>query len=260
MKFEDKGVIPHNYRYKFLDYVDESVPDVYETLKSFLPKYKELFGALDLRQTMNVFDCIIANKTQNENDILININENFRYNKSNAPQLNEITALKNFSEFRRNYFEFIQRFGLETEWLKRDLFTFLNTLTKFPQYNYKLSFATGCGWNPYCGEPILFQFKSWKVIEESKNFEKDATTAFNNYLRDYVKETAQKATIQGYKKIRRPKNYERLRWLVRWTVQRKKMREIADEFCVEERTIWDAFETFKKYDLPIRLKNKTEGI
>ncbi len=259
MKFEEKELILHNYQYKYLDYIDESVPEVYEALKSFLPKYKEVFGAFDYDKKKKVFDCIVADRTQNDGYILFNLNENYRDYDANAPKPNEISTLKNFLEFRQGYFEFIERFGLETEWLKRSLFNFLHFLMN-AQYKHKLSMAIGHAMRPYRGEPILFEFDGWRVDEESKDFEKNAIATFNNHLRSYIEETTKKASIQDYKKFRRPRNYERLRWLVRWTVQWKKIREIAEEFHVEERTIWKAFETFKKYDLPVRVKNKTESI
>lgn len=259
MKFEDIELTSHNYRYKYLDFVDESVPEVYEDLKAFLPKYQKVFGSFDWQKTNNIFDCLMVGGTQDKNYILFNLDKNIRHSSSNAPQPNKTIILNNFLEFRQNYFEFIERFGLETDWLKRSLFTFLYFLME-AKHKHKLSNAISHGWNPYRGEPFLFEFDGWRIDEESKDFEKNVITAFNNYLRDYIDKTAQKASIQGYKKIRRPKNYERLKWLVRWTVQKRKMREIAEEFCVEERTIWNAFETFKKYDLPIRVKNKAESI
>ena len=259
MKFEEKELILHNYQYKFLDYVDESVPEVYETLKSFLPKYKRVFGRLGSLELHNAFNCIVTGKTQNENYILHTLNGNIRHYETFPLIPSDVRKLKNFFDFRQNYFEFIERFGLETDWLIESLFFFLAFLAN-AYHKHTLSTAVMHKIDSFRGKPVLFEFDGWKVTDESKDFERNATAAFNNYLHDYIKETACEAGMQGYKKFRRPRDYERLRWLVRWTVQKKRMREIADEFFVEERTIWDAFETFKKYDLPIRVKNKTEGI
>jgi hypothetical protein len=264
VRFEDKQLTPAAYRYAFLIFTDEIAPEVLETLKTLAPKYKEIFGKFDYHNSMKIFDCIIAHQAEDANYILFELGENSRHYEPNALIANDNVTLKNFLEFRQGFYEFIERFGLKTEWLKQDLFGLLHGLSEKPQYYNKLALATAFGWSPYIGKPLQFEFDGWQIEYDSKDFEKTAIAAFRNYLREYITTTANQAKTDGYKLIRRKRNIGSVRWLVWWTVKRLSKEEIieriekersqkkGEETYIDISTINKAFLKFKKFGLPVR--------
>ncbi len=70
MRFEDKGLTPGNYKWAFLASIVELAPEVMKSLRTLTPKYKKVFGAFDYRRAMDVFDFLVASKTNDLNYIL----------------------------------------------------------------------------------------------------------------------------------------------------------------------------------------------
>ncbi|HLM59512.1 MAG TPA: hypothetical protein VK308_01790, partial [Pyrinomonadaceae bacterium] len=86
MKFRDKELTPGEYQYHFLLFIDELAPEVLETLKKLVPKYKEVFGAFEYDHRNYLFGCLIANKTDKGNYILFKLDSSVLSNNPNAPE------------------------------------------------------------------------------------------------------------------------------------------------------------------------------
>lgn len=100
MRFEDKQLTPGTYKYAFLRFTDELAPEVLETLKALVPKYKAVLGEFDYRSAMEIYDGTIADKDEDANYILCALDGNFRYYDPNAPVPEETDALRNFLDSR----------------------------------------------------------------------------------------------------------------------------------------------------------------
>ncbi len=94
MRFEDKELTPGNYKNAFLSFIDELAPEVLETLKALVPKYKAALGKFDYRSAMVIYDGTISDKDENANYILCALDGNFRYYDPNAPVPEENIALR----------------------------------------------------------------------------------------------------------------------------------------------------------------------
>lgn len=285
MRFRDKEFTPGEYQHQFLCFTDELVPEVLETLKSLAPKYQKVFGAFSREHRKRLFNKLIANSTQKGNYILYNLDDAMQHYKPNAPEpdANKNQVLKNFLEFREDFYNFIERYYLEKDWLKEKLFAFLYDLAEYPQHYEltdayerktgeepcsKLALAFGDGANPFTGDPVHFEFDGWRISEESKDFEKAAQAAFKNHLRDYIKRTADQAKAHGYKRATGKNALKNVKWLVYWNKYNFKylweiiehIPEFNEEFDVnnsEDREtaanrLIDAFNKFESFDLPVR--------
>ncbi len=274
MKFRDKQFTSGEYQYKFLCFVDELVPEAFETLKSLVPKYENVFGAFGYASRMKLFQNLIANNTQKGNYILFNLGDKMQSGDPDAPEpdKNKNPLLKNFLEFRESFYKFIERFGLETNWLKENLFDFLYQLSTNPKYFDGLALAFGYSWNPYEGETVTFEFDGWRIDRDSKDFEKAAKAAFKNHLRDYIKKTAEQAKAHGYKLATGKNALSNVKWLVYWNNSKVEYLweilpeipefEYIDKIKDEQRKkkvqdaasnkLEKAFKEFERFDLPVR--------
>lgn len=261
MRFRDKELMPGAYQHQFLCFIDELVPEAFETLKSLVPKYEKVFGAFGYGSRIGLFQNLIANNTQKGNYILFNLDDKMRGYDPDAPEpdKNKNPLLKNFLEFRESFYKFIERFRLDKDWLKENLFAFLCQLSETPQYFSGLAFAFGYSWNPYEGDSITFEFDGWRIDRESKDFEKAAKAAFENHLRDYIKGTAKQAKADGYKLATGKIDLDAVKWLVLWN--KYEFEYLADilqpisDYCdvnVTSDTVRKAFRKFEKLDLPVR--------
>lgn len=202
----------------------------------------------------------------------------------------EESMLGYFSDFRNMFFEgLIERFHLEKEWLCLSAFlaiqegkSKLQMPSNYTMHVYPIEllrdlhgvkdesfglryFPTGL---PYPNElpgAASFQFgQPFSVYSNAEEYEKEATTAYGEHIRKYIREMQEALRSHGYKLKRRNSNYSRIKWLVRWTVQGWTMNKILDDYTeneggpdsIDQDTVWKAFKSFAKYDLPVRKKRK----
>ena len=270
MRFEDKGLTPGNYKWAFLAAIVELAPEVMKNLKLLVPKYKQVFGAFDYHRSMQIFDFLVSEKAEDLNYILSEIDENFRHIDPHAPVPNESenTIIKNFLDFQNSFYQFVELYGLTENWLKAHFSDLLYRLADNPNLSDGILLASAHGYMPYSGGGLIFEFDGWHIEDDSKDYEKAAIRAFKKHLTEYIEKTGERAKADGYKLTRRKKEYSRVEWLVRWTVQNWTMKEISAKYdtskgrdAIEkyekfERKVFAAFDEFKKYELPVRLKNK----
>ncbi len=268
MILKDKELTPEAYKNAFLRFVAELAPEVMTALNALLPKYKEVFGNLRAQQIDTVFSLGIADRTEYLNEILFELDANFKDDGTDDVLLNDNIVLKNFIDFQKSFEKFIEDFGLEKPWLKMHAFDLLRCQAKNPKLTLSFSFR-GIAYWIFKGDKLTFDFDGWYACDnDSKDYEKAAISAFKKHLSNYIKETAAKANTRGYTTRGAKKEYSRVEWLVRWTVQNWTMKEIWAKYDTSkgrdaikiykkfERKVFAAFDEFKKYELPVRLKNK----
>jgi len=200
----------------------------------------------------------------------------------------EDLQLSSLAKFRKMFFEdFILKFHLDREWLC--LSTFLSiqegkTKLEMPHthtmhlYPVELLrelyggrsdkssvayFPTGLPYPNELPRPPAFQYdQSFHVYSNADEYEAAAVSAYREHIKTYVRDMQRLLRSFGYKLKRRNVDYSRIKWLVRWTVQGWTMNRILDDHtqsesgpdAIDESTVWKAFTSFKKYDLPVRRK------
>jgi len=263
MKFVDHGLTEAHYRWKFLQYTDQIAPEVLQTLKLLCPKYDEVINGYSITDWLTWWltdevDC------PDETEILAHLAVEYRYKseKQNDPRLVNQTALENFFSLKKGYSDFIEQFGLETVWLRRDLFRLLGDLTYKPKYFNSLVLAYLHAYFPGHGDQFEFTFDGWKIELDSEDYETAVREAFENELRQYVNRTKSQFKKGKYKEATKPRAIDNVKWLVYWTVKRIEKEEILQMILSEAfekekegidlKTLEFHFRTFKKNGLPVR--------
>jgi hypothetical protein len=202
----------------------------------------------------------------------------------------EDLQLSSLANFRRMFFEdFILKFHLDREWLCLSAFlsiqegkTKLEMPHTFTMHRYPIEllrelygerddksslcyFPTGLPYPNELPRPPAFQYdQSFHVYSNAGEYEAAAISAYGEHIRTYVEAMQRLLRSHGYKLKRRNVNYSRIKWLVRWTIQGWTMKQILDEHtenesgpdAIDESTVWKAFKSFDKYDLPVRRKKQ----
>src|SRR5260370_66615 len=182
------------------------------------------------------------------------------------------------SQFRLLFFEkLIKRFHLETEWLCLSAFLAIQEAKSklempwvYTMHSYPIEMLQELHRDELDSSIMSFflrsalplhkgfQFnKPFGIHDKAEEYEERAVDAYREHLTKYVREMQQALLSHGYKLMRRRNDYSRVEWLVRWTVQSWTVPQIASEYNAQESTIWKAFKSFEKYDLPVRKKNPT---
>jgi len=112
--------------------------------------------------------------------------------------------------------------------------------------------------------PFTFKFDGWVAGDEEKEkYEKRLRESFESAVEGYFQQVGDYFELEKIKKVSRPKDYDRVKWLVRWTVQDWSKEQIQEEIELEFQnkgiekyidisTIDKAFRQFKKFDLPVK--------
>lgn len=280
MKFTDRELLEGTYKWAFLDAVDREAPEVLESLKALAPKFKTVFGqGFNTRSNvMATWLCTSANTAYELHDLerrlnpvwtLYDITQDSHYLQINKADLTpeDNKKLLDFFELRDGYQAFIERFGLETEWLRMDLFQFLSDLAHRPEYfKGSLLLAYSHGQCVREGDPFIFQINGWSIDRDSDDFEQSARSKFNAQLQEYIRATAKEFQADGYKRSR-SRDLKRVKWLVIWNLSDvedlweviqhiPEFENVNLEHTKQRKSTVDklrkAFEEFEKYDLPVR--------
>lgn len=278
MKFVDHGLTPADYRYKFLHYLDIMAPEVLETLKSICPLYEKVTNHFPCTSTMvHWLSGEIEVSGESEEYILLHLSPEYRYREISVPNSTVLkeAALSNFYALRKDFLNFLNRFGFaSSDWLRRDLFILLGELTYNPKYFNSLVLAYSHGWNPASGDEFSFQIEGWKIEQDSKEFEKFARESFEENIRTYVLKTAKQFRADKYKQSTRTHDLSRVAWLVTWNMATyENLWEIVpyiDDFgqigMNNEQQVKSAvdrlrkaFKLFESFGLPVRPWKKKKG-
>ena len=218
MKFIDKENLPGIYRYYYLLYFEELYPEVFVDIKKLVPAYEKAFSSFGYGFRMRLFDRLILHPAKN-NYIAFELGL-VNQNDPQGEQMpdDKFSALADFLEFRRAFYDYLDRYYFHADWLKRNLFTFLYELSTKPKYFDSLSLAAAHGYMRRRFEPFQFEFEGWSIEEDSKDYERRVTEAFKNQMRVYFNEAAAEAKSQGYKLRRRPRDKEIIQRLIIWNM------------------------------------------
>jgi hypothetical protein len=106
--------------------------------------------------------------------------------------------------------------------------------------------------------PISFDFESYDLWEDLKQYEERAVEAYREHLKKYL-QTIQEALKKHDFKRNKKEDYEQVKWLILWN--KYDFEELADmvpvisDYCkinVSYDAVRKAFNKLKKYNLPIR--------
>lgn len=264
MKFVDSGITPAQYRWKFLDYVDKLAPEVLQTLKAMSAKFDQVINRYPYTDNLTwwITDDV---DILNESEILFYLQVEKRYKLTDQDNLDIFNrkALENFYLLKKDYSDFIKNFGLDTDWLRRDLFSLLGRISNNPTYKYSLGMAYSHGWFPKEGEQFEFSYEGWKIELDSKDYEMMVRKEFEKHLNYYIEFTKKQFKKDGYKQATKPIDFDSVKWLVYWTVLRKSKKEIlamideeyfaqGKDIGVDRKTLDAHFRKFKQIGLPVR--------
>jgi hypothetical protein len=278
LQFTDKELLPWTYRQKFLHYTELHAPEVLESLKALIPNYREVINDYpsteDMREWLNGESDI---EYKNNPEVAQSVKREIldyhlvwvdRYRTLDASQINitEETAWSNFLNLRNSFAEFIKAYGLSPKWLRSGLFGLLGDLAKSERHFNSLCYVYTHGWFPAHGEEIELRLEGWKINESWEEFEERAGQAFMKVLTKHKNKTQRSFRDNGYKQMTKPLDFTAVKWLVLWTVKRMSKAEILELIDKENegsgktydlKSLEKAFRALKKYDLPVRVGNKS---
>lgn len=261
MKFQDKGTLDFEFKASFVQEIGTTAPEVLQDLKDLLPQFNKVFADYDYRQIDSTFINCIKKENTKADMILFYLPPKWILKQELSEQEKE-EKLNDFFLFRNLFNKWIRKYSLDKDWLKEVVFRTLYSWNKYKRYSRDSLISPVLGYDIPGGEAINFHTGGWSYTRaDSELFKRDLVKQFEVFIDAYIEETAKRAKENGFKQIRRPPDFDRLKWLVCWTVKNWKMKEIVLSFNIsDERIVWDAFKSFKKYDLPVRKKRETEDI
>lgn len=88
-------------------------------------------------------------------------------------------------------------------------------------------------------KPLNFTFKSWDILDVDTDYKKEARTAFNKALNDYIEQQKSNAIDKGFDLVTELKEPEHFKWLVYSFIQGWTSDKIACECYKSELTVRD---------------------
>lgn len=278
LQYTDKELLPWTYRQKFLLYTELEAPEVLESLKQLIPKYRKVINnypfTADLSEWLSG-ECEIEYPDNPEigrilkREILdYHLAWVDRYRAFDSSQIGESeeSAWFNFLDLRNSFAGFIDQFGLTPVWLRAGLFRLLSDLARSERHFNSLCYVYTHAWFPAYGEPFKLEFEGWKMDDTWEHFESAARKTFEAALTKHKNKTKRVWRESGYKQTTKPLEYNSVKWLVLWTVKGMSKTDILDLIDKENEAtgkIYDlkslekSFRKLKLYDLPVRVGNKS---
>lgn len=154
--------------------------------------------------------------------------------------------------------------NLEKDWLLKYAYDFLQQFSNNPNLKGSEVEVGYLQVRSLAAFPFEFKFDGWVAGDEEKEkYENRLRESLESAVEGYFQQVGNYFDLENKKKITRPANYDRVKWLVRWTVQgwskEQILNEIDDELekqgilkNYDIRTVELAFQQFTKYDLPVR--------
>ncbi len=268
-RFTDKAQLPWQYRQMFLSYTAQLAPEVAESLKELCPMYEAVKNIYPLTADLSAWirgdydiddpqvadlqrSAFLARAAHKNRDIIADDQWD--------PGAEE-RAWKKLIDLRTAYADFIDRYGLKSDWLREGLFKVLGDMAGNPRHSNSLGGAYNHAWFPIHGKEIDLQIEGWNVEENWAEFEERAKLQFEAALSLHRNETIEHFRNCGYKKTTKPLSFEPLKWLVWWTVKGMSKYDIqalidADNVSTEKfyetKTIDHHFRQLRDYGLPVR--------
>ncbi len=275
LRFTDAAVLPFHYRQRFLHYTEQEAPEVLETLKALCPKYDAVINHYPYTETLSVWlrgdyevdDPQVA-ELHRRNILNCHLAVKDRYNITDLSLLPEAEekAWKNCIDLKVAFAEFLEKYGLTSDWLRSGLFSLLGDIARNPKHFNSLCYAYSHAWFPAHGDEIDLKIDGWAIEESWQDFEKRARRQFEASLSKHLNATLKYFRESGYKQATKPLDFTSVKWLVLWTVKRISKAEILKLIDIENeangktydlKSLEKAFRALKKFDLPVRIGNKS---
>ena len=174
------------------------------------------------------------------------------------------TSVADFIKLQLELLKWAERHNLQKDWLLRYAYFFISQFSNNPNAKLDDIEIVFLDIRSLEGHPFEFQFNGWKAGDEDKEaYEKRVTEKFESELQRYFHIVSNHFDLDKITKITKPLSYDRVKWLVRWTVQGWSKEQILEEIDKEFqkqgvekyydiRTIEIAFRQFKEFDLPVK--------
>jgi hypothetical protein len=174
------------------------------------------------------------------------------------------TSLTDFIKLQVELLKWTERHNLKKDWLLRYAYFFLFQFSTYPNIKLSEIEILYLDIRSLYAEPFEFTFNGWSAADEEKeNYEKRITEGFEAELQRYFHNVSRLFDLDSIKRITKPIDYNRVKWLVRWTVQGWSKEQIQEEIdkefqnqgiekYIDISTIDKAFHQFKKFDLPVK--------
>jgi hypothetical protein len=157
-----------------------------------------------------------------------------------------------------------ERHNLQKDWLLRYAYFFISQFSNNPNVKLDDIEIVFLDIRSLEGHLFEFQFNGWNAGDEDKeDYEKRVRESFESELQRYFHIVSNHFDLDKVTKITKPLSYDRVKWLVRWTVQGWSKEQILEEIDKEFqkqgvekyydiRTIEIALRQFKEFDLPVK--------
>lgn len=254
--YRDPQKLRLKYRQTFLRYLHEMAPEVMERLRILAIPYKEIFGVQWFNERGRAGSVLLETEEIPGWLLLHELTGQPHFAQIEDPELTveEKALVGLIRDLRRNLQEFLSDFGFDVPWLRYATLETLQHLAANPRLKGGL-FSTEM-LTDFINDPPLYRLPEWIPTRTSlREYKKVAKAHFGELLDKYTNEIKDKAESAYESAKGRPHDFQRVKWLVRWTVQQRTVREIHEEFNAEERTIWAALDSLKEFGLPVRRKN-----
>jgi len=268
-----------------LHYVDEIAPEVKAELFSLTPHWHRVFGGQKPTETLRPnwprgIGWLCTFKEPNEDSIgrvercqrnlrtLAEITRDDRLFEVEEGELSKAHAnlLADFHSFRSQYFSFIEKYHLDTDWLRHDLLLLLRRHAEDPTIWNSLSFASTYSYPDIFGDCFSFQFEPWAVWQDKNEYRDLISERFHERLEKYLKDTGDFFRDKGYKYRTKGHLIGNVKWLVLWNINRLPKEQILLEIKKirpSTMTIDDLNSDFRKletrYQLPYRREKAKKG-
>lgn len=168
-----------------------------------------------------------------------------------------------FVELQVELFAWARKYHLEKDWLLRYAYFILSRFSETPAIQVsEIEIPQLQAFSLYGGQFEL-KFDGWfPGFEEKDEYEKRLRAAFEEEVTRYFHNAVVQLNLDQMKKETSPRNYDRVKWLVRWTVNEWELDEILKEIAgndelapekeLDETTLPKAFQQLQQFDLPCR--------
>jgi hypothetical protein len=173
--------------------------------------------------------------------------------------------VSSFLQFIIPLLEWLDRHRLHKDWLLRYALFLVRRVSEAPDTKLsdtEIPLRDVASLRAY---PFEFKFDGWSAGEERRqDYERRLKNSFDESLNHYFHHVHSFLDLDEIKRVTVPLKYDRVKWLVRWTVQGRskpqiikeveadKHLELGKEKYIDFSTIDKAFRQFRNYDLPVR--------
>ncbi|MFV0388104.1 MAG: hypothetical protein ACK5NT_05055 [Pyrinomonadaceae bacterium] len=219
-----------------------------------------LLDSLDSARKRQIEE-VIQNESYSINNATNLIRKAFsEMNAQNDAQDNEgdDNIVSTFCSLQLSLLDWAKKYHIEKDWIINYAYYLLWQFSHQNKSNVdELEFGTYT-YRSFKPLPFEFNARGWHIGEETaKDYKRGITEYFKKKFEEYLDDVYRWNDLDSVKKVTRPKEYDRIKWLVQWTVQECTKEQILDELATQNlyydvSTVDKAFRLFIEYNLPVR--------